>query len=239
MLARCPQCGVTHALARGAKLRQRRVHCSNCDAEFDLFPALEIGGAGERVLGQGLLPARQAPLHAIERAPGAAIPLNIERHASPLGSADATRRRSWPGIVLAAALMLLLGAQLLAIPPVAPDQSPQLAQARAQVCAALPCPTWHPRRAPGQIRTSAPDFFTTSDGTLHLQFVLESPIRQAWPILDIRLTDQLGTPHGTLRLTPDDYTDTHAPMNAHSPHSVRLAVASPHGHITGIEIQPR
>ncbi|WP_024325902.1 DUF3426 domain-containing protein [Thioalkalivibrio sp. AKL19] len=239
MLARCPQCGVTHALARGDKLRQRRVHCSNCDAEFDLFPSLEIGGAGERVLGEGLLPAQPVHTPAIESAPIIAIAVDIEHHPPPRGLAGPTRRRTWRGITLAAALVILLSAQALAFPPVAPGQSSHLDQARAQLCAAIPCPAWNPPRATERIRVSTPDFFTGADGTLHLQFRLESPIRQAWPVLDIHLSDQLDTHHGTLRLTPNDYADANTPMPPHEPATVRLSLASPHVHITGVQIHPR
>lgn len=239
MLARCPQCGVTHALARGAKIRQRRVHCSNCDAEFDLFPALEIGGAGERVLGDGLLPVQTPRTPAIESAPVIATAIDIERHPGPLGLAASTRRRAWPGMFVAAGLAVLLSAQLLAFPPVAPGQNHHLDQARAQLCAVIPCPAWNPPRAPDRVRVSTPDFFTSADGTLHLQFRLESPVRQAWPVLDIHLSDQLDTRHGTLRLPPNDYADVDTSMNPDEPGTVRLTLASPHAHITGIRILPR
>ncbi|WP_019584251.1 DUF3426 domain-containing protein [Thioalkalivibrio sp. ALE16] len=239
MLARCPQCGVTHALARGSKIRQRRVHCTHCGAEFDLFPALEIGGAGERVLGEGLLPAQPARTRAIESAPVIATAIDIERHPGPLDLAAPARRRVWPGLFVAAGLSVLLGAQLLAFPPVAPGHNHYLDQTRAQLCATLPCPVWNPLRAPERIRVSTPDFFASIDGTLHVQFQLESPVRQAWPVLDIHLSDQLDTRHGALRLTPNDYTDADAPMPPHKPATLRLSLASPHARITGIQIQPR
>lgn len=236
MLARCPQCGVTHALARGAKIRQRRVHCTNCGAEFDLFPALEIGGAGERVLGEGLLPV--SPL-GIERTPRIPLPLNIEYPPGPMAPTGTTRQRLWPQWLLASALVLLLGLQLLAVPPVAPGHNPHLDQARAQFCEALPCPAWHPPRAPDRIRLSPPEFFTDAAGRLHLHVVLETPVRQAWPVLDIQLSDQIGTRHGTLRVAPTDYSDPDPPMNAHEPVTLRLTLAPPRARITGIQIQAR
>lgn len=239
MLARCPECRVTHALASGDQVRLHQVRCSNCGAEFALFPALEIGGAGERVLGKGIIPADRPAAPWIESTPKAELTLDIEAPSAHLHLQTARRGRPWPGIALAVGLLTLLGLQVLILPPIAPGQQAELDQARTTLCGIIQCPEWQPPRAPERVRVSTPDFFVTPDGALHLRFELESPVRQAWPILDIQLTDRLGTSQGRLRLTPADYADLHHPMDAHQSHSVRALVAAPQARIAGVEIRPR
>lgn len=239
MLARCPECRVTHALASGDKVRLHKVRCSNCGAEFALFPALEIGGAGERVLGEGVVSADRPPPPQIESIPKVAWKLDIEAPPGLLNLHTARGRRAWPGLALALGLLALFGLQVLIIPPIAPGQQAELDQARTVLCGVIQCPDWHPPRVPGQVRVSTPDFLITTDGNMHLRFELESPIRQAWPVLDIQLTDRLGTSQGRLRLNPADYTDPQRPMAAHQSHTVRAILLPLNDRVAGIEIRPR
>ncbi|WP_018873168.1 DUF3426 domain-containing protein [Thioalkalivibrio sp. ALJ16] len=239
MLARCPECQVTHAIARGDTLRLQRVRCDNCGAEFDLFPSLEIGGAGAPVRGRGLTPARHRPAVRIDTPRQEAVPLNIEAapDATTLAAPAAARRA--PALALTAALLALLALQLLLVPPIAPDEHNTLDQARGELCARIPCPAWHPLRAPERIRTSTPDFFAAADGSLHLQFSLESPVQQAWPVLDIHLSDRLGTALGRLRLTPDDYADAGSLLAANRDTPVRVTLANPPAPVAGVDIRTR
>lgn len=279
MLARCPHCGATHAVPRAPGARHGRVRCGSCQAEFDLFPALEIGVAGARVDGPGIRsldapepaawaesgrepeprsasvpePTVSDPPPQQPPPPGPTAPEPPRRKRSASATIEARRirqelatkgrtprRPGVPGILLAGLLCLLLAAQLLLFPPLAPGQNPTFDHLRAGLCADLPCPAWHPPRAPEQIRRTSPDLEVRDDGRLRIQLTLESPVMQAWPLLDIALSDRLGHTHGRLRVTPEQYTDDPtAPMLPGARYPLVIDLHSPHPRISGVQVTPR
>ncbi|WP_019625955.1 DUF3426 domain-containing protein [Thioalkalivibrio sp. ALJT] len=235
MLARCPACQVTHAVTHGDTLRLLRVRCHNCGAEFDLLPSLEFGGAG--ALGRGFTPVLRTVTIRVDTPRNATVKLNIEPDAGTHTTPTASRR--WPAVLLASVLFGLLSLQWLLVPPVAPGQYEILDQTRDALCTQVPCPAWHPLRAPEQVRISTPDLSAATDGGLQLQFSLESPVQQAWPVLDIHLSDRLGTALGYLRLAPNDYAAPDTLMTANHATAVRVVLADPPGPSAGITILAR
>ncbi|WP_018864654.1 hypothetical protein [Thioalkalivibrio sp. ARh3] len=242
MLARCPHCGVAHTLTRGEELRLDQAHCDACGVDFAVFPALEIGGAGERATGPGISAVQHTE------------PLNIEsrprQHAQELdidtrpGQATAYPGRR-PGRAFATFLTLLLLAllalQLLLAPPVPPGTWSGLDHARASLCATPRiedlCPPWEPAREPERIRVSSPNLETTDAGDLSIRFELTSPLRQAWPVVDIQLSDRLGTRRGKWRLHPaDGHANLDASMSAGRRYAIEIELPDTGPHITGAEI---
>lgn len=236
MLARCPLCGAAHPLTRGAQLRLQRVRCANCEREFDLFAALEIGGAGETAKGLGVTDVAPAPEAQRPDTLAVHIAFDIDYH-RPIE--PPVRRRLWPALLLTPTLALLLGMQLLLWPPLPRGEQPALDSIRSAVCSHLPCPTRYLARAPGRIRVSTPDLFVDTAGRLHLRFTLATPVAQPWPALDIRLGDRLGTTHGRLRLLPSEYANGATPMQADERYPLRVVLTSPATDISGVRITPR
>ncbi|WP_018174871.1 MULTISPECIES: hypothetical protein [unclassified Thioalkalivibrio] len=242
MLARCPHCGVAHTLTRGEELRLDRAHCDACGADFALFVALEIGGAGERATGPGISAVRHTASLDIERSPRRqTLELDIDTRPGQTTAFPGRRPGRAFAAFLALLLLALLALQLLLAPPVPPGAWSGLDDARASLCATPRvedlCPPWEPGREPERIRVSSPDLHLANAGDLSMRFELESPLQQGWPVIDVWLSDRLGTPRGHWRLHPaDGHANLQAPMAAGHRYAIEIELPDTGPHITGAHI---
>ncbi|WP_018862561.1 MULTISPECIES: hypothetical protein [unclassified Thioalkalivibrio] len=243
MLARCPHCGVAHTLTRGEELRLDQAHCDACGTDFALFPALEIGGAGERTTGPGISSVHHAAPLDIERSPRQQT-LELDIDTRPSRSTEPPAHRSGRGAAMASLALLLLTAftlQFLLVPPVAPGTWSVLDQTRESLCTTPRveglCPRWQAPREPRLIRVSSPDLGLANAGDLSIRFELTSPLEQAWPVMDVQISDRLGTRRGGWRLHPEDgHANLQSPMSADQRYAIEIELPDTGPHITGAQI---
>ncbi|MGM0554140.1 MAG: DUF3426 domain-containing protein [Pseudomonadota bacterium] len=239
MLARCPHCGIAHAVARSPDLHHGRVRCNACGGTFELFAALEIGGAGVPAEGPGFTPvvAHGRPriastVHAAHAA------LDIETGPATLPPLTAAGTRRWPTALAGLGLTATLILQMLLVPPFAPGTSARVDHLRGLLCDAWPCPHWS---APSAIRVSPPQW--TEDPVrmrLRVDFELQSAVPQPWPGLEVVLSDALGTEHGQLWLPPEAYRPSTPPrLEPGRIWTVSLTLEPPHPQISGVQVTAR
>lgn len=162
---------------------------------------------------------------------------------APLPPRRAQRRR-FGGTALAGLLLLGLIFQLLSFPPRAITEQPVLETLRVSLCERLRCPE-RAHRAPESIRVSSPSLHPTGAGSgrwLVFELYNRESRPQAWPLLDIALSDTLGRTHARERIHPRRYApgeNAVAPMAAHRPWPVALRIRTEHPRLSGVHIRPR
>ncbi|WP_026300897.1 zinc-ribbon and DUF3426 domain-containing protein [Thioalkalivibrio sp. ALE23] len=159
----------------------------------------------------------------------------------PARSAHRTR---FGGAALASLLLLGLIFQLLAFPPRAITQEPALETLRTSLCERLHCPE-RAHRAPESVRVSTPSLHPAGAGSgrwLIFELYNRESRAQAWPLLDIALSDTLGRTHARERIHPRVYAPDGDPppqMAAHRPWPVALRIHTEHPRLSGVHVRPR
>ena len=240
MLARCPHCGVAHAVARSPDLQHGRVRCNACGGTFELFAALEIAGAGTQVEGTGITPViAHGPARIASSATPARAPLDIESDRAALAPpATTAARKRWPSVLVSLGLAAALTLQLLLAPPFPPGTHPRVDHLRGLLCDMAPCPHWG---APAAVRLSVPEWVEDPGRTrLQVRFELQSSVPQPWPGLEVVLSDALGTEHGRLWLPPDQYRPPESSrLEPGHVWPIALTLGAPHPQISGVRITAR
>lgn len=158
------------------------------------------------------------------------------QHAGPSfarAQANAQARAGWRWYAAVAALVLLLGAQLLLA-----QRNELAADARwrplvSAVCGVAFCdlPAWHEPAAFTMLQRSVRPA-TDRPGTLAVEASFRNDARwpQRWPTLQLSLSDIDGQPVGARAFTPDQYRREHRPDDVLAPGesaTVRLDVVEP------------
>lgn len=185
-------------------------------------------------------PEHPAPADSPERAHASAP-------AAPAPSLRTRSRRSRArsrGAMLAGLLLLGLIFQLLTFPPRAITQEPALETLRSSLCDRLRCPE-RGHRAPESVRVSSPSLHPAGAGSgrwLIFELYNHESRAQAWPLLDIALSDTLGRTHARERIHPRVYAPGDDPplqMAAHLPWPVALRIRTEHPRLSGVHVRPR
>lgn len=211
MYTQCPHCLTVYEpspylLARG----RGKLQCGVCDREFDALERLSdqpIHAAATPVAVSSTLP-RVEPEHAPEQgklfeAPRPESPTFAARRAPPV-----THRRSGAWWLGSLALALLLSAQIVLAQRTELARDPAWRPWLLRACATLGCalPAWSD---PGTLRLTARDVrpHPSVPGALVISasFRNDAPWPQAWPVLQISLSDLEGHALATRRFEADEY----------------------------------
>jgi predicted Zn finger-like uncharacterized protein len=214
MFTQCPHCLSVHALtAADLALGRGRLHCGVCETEFDALERLADTAAQAA---SGLRRAEATPPRVVPAAELAARPADPARPKPSTLSEPAFARgvrartpvRSGPWWLASAALGLLLSTQIVLAQRAELSQDPSLRPWLQRLCAALGCelPAYS---APTQIRLltrdvgphpSVPDALLVT-----ASFRNESPWPQAWPVLELSMSDLEGRLVALRRFAASDY----------------------------------
>jgi hypothetical protein len=249
MIVRCPHCGTGHAVRYRPGRSPGSQRCEACGKAFAFFPALEIESVGRPVDGALMepIPRLQVP---IPRRPAAAEqPAPLRSRLSRLSAVATrwilhhTRDRATrigglaAGIALIAALVL----QVLIHERAALAEHPEFAALSDALCRQLPCP--RPRgHIPGTIRVGELQLATHEQGWLVVEFLITNAHDrpQAWPLLELALSDRFGRMLARARWEPPEYLVPAEAAHLLGPGEVRrlrLVIDRPAGEVEGISVR--
>jgi len=209
-ITRCPACATAFRVSESQLLaRAGQVRCGRCGAQFDALASLTPGLAGPFVF-----PNSRGPITS-----GSAMPTLVAERDLEFDFGPKSRGRSnrlwWPA---SAFLLLALAAQAAYryrgdIPVLLPEAKPLF----VRVCAELGCEIPLPRRAE-LLSIESSDLQT--DGTHPSVMVLTATLRnragfiQAFPALELTLTDARDQTVARRVLMPPDYTAKGTPLGS-------------------------
>lgn len=203
ILTRCPHCGTTfRATPEQLKARHGRVRCGQCRAVFDGLEALAEAPEAPEPPSMPPPMAEEAPALLPDVAAGIdeppASPEPPGEEPAPTAEEEPPRRRAWPWAfaIFLFALPALFVQALLHFRVELAVLHPQMKPALLAACELLGCDLPLPRRIDrvsiesSDLHPAGPDD-PSNDGRLRLVANLRNraPFAQAWPHLELTLTD--------------------------------------------------
>jgi hypothetical protein len=245
MIVRCPHCGTGHAVRYQPGRNPGSQRCEACGKAFAFFPALEIESVGRPVDGALMEPIPRLQVSIPRRPIAAEQPARLSRLSRLAAVATRwvqhhthDRATRIGGLAVGIALIAALVLQFLIHERAALAEHPEFAALSDALCRQLPCP--HPRgHIPGTIRVGELQLATHEQGWLVVEFLItnthDGP--QAWPLLDLTLSDRFGRMLARARWEPREYLMTAEVAPLLAPGEVRrlrLVIDRPAGEVEGI-----
>jgi hypothetical protein len=249
MIVRCPHCGTGHTVRYQPGRSPASQRCEACGKAFAFFPALEIESVGlpvDRALMEPI-PTLQVPTPrrsvAAERPAPSRSPLSrlfvVATRWIPQHAHDRATRIG--GLAVGLALIAALVLQFLVHERAALAEHPEFAALSDALCRQLPCP--HPRgHLPGTIRVGELQLATHEQGWLVVEFLITNAHDrpQAWPLLELALSDRFGRMLARARWEPREYlvpAETAQLLGPGEVRRLRLVIDRPAGVVEGISVR--
>lgn len=214
MYTQCPYCLTVYEPTPEQLARGRGVlRCGLCEKQFDALERLSDEPASDTI--SPIAPASLVPR--IERAPEQApllalpgedgTPSFIARH-RPITDAERSRRVAWLWRAGSLVLCLGLALQIVLVKRAELAENPRWRPALTALCDALGCslPDWRDPTALQLLTRDVRPHPSVPDAMLiSASFRNTSPWPQAWPVLELALSDLNGKPLALRRFQPAEY----------------------------------
>lgn len=215
MFTQCPYCLTVYEPSPEQLARGRGVlRCGFCERQFDALERLSDEPAASTI--SPIAPASAVPRIEPQRAPDPAPRFDLSspdtpsfavhhRPATPEERSSRMRALWWSGSIV---LCLALGAQIVLAQRAELAENPRFRPLLTRVCETLGCdlPLWRDPTALQLLTRDVRPHPSVPDAMLiSASFRNTAPWPQAWPVLELALSDLNGKTLALRRFTPDEY----------------------------------